>query len=136
MRCGENYEVYHFLRGDDPKEWTLQEVTVYLGNIEAENVRMHGENDKLRAENERQANVLDNCAHECAEEKIRLESIISDMCNEARELRAEVARLRAAMQDSIDDLTTYAEGKASFALEDVVFYVRAALGAGKEEIDA
>jgi hypothetical protein len=66
-----------------------------LDGIEAENVRMHGENDKLRAENERQANVLDTCAQEYAEEQIRLESIISDMSNEARELRAEVEAQRA-----------------------------------------
>jgi hypothetical protein len=95
--------------------------------------RLEAELAALRAEVERQANVLDNCAQEYAEEQIRMASIISDMCNEARELRAEVERLRGAMQDSIDDLTTYAEGKASFALEDVVFYVRAALMAGEEK---
>jgi hypothetical protein len=52
----------------------------------------------LHAEVERQANVLDNCAQEYAEEQIRMASIISDMCNEARELRAEVAALRAEIE--------------------------------------
>lgn len=46
MRCGENYQVYHFLRGDEPKEWTLHEITEHLGRLE-------GENDQLRAEVER-----------------------------------------------------------------------------------
>ena len=49
-------------------------------------------------------------------------------------LRAEVERLRDALQDGVDDLASYADkkGAVKFAIEDVVFYMRAAL-AGKEE---
>jgi len=47
-------------------------------------------------------------------------------------LRAEVERLRGALQDGVDDLASYADkkGAVKFAIEDVVFYMRTAL-AGK-----
>jgi len=51
---------------------------------------------------------------------------------EIENLRAEVERLRGALQDGVDDLASYADkkGAVKFAIEDVVFYMRTAL-AGK-----
>jgi hypothetical protein len=33
-RCGESYYEYHFVRGDEPKEWTLTEVAKHLSAME------------------------------------------------------------------------------------------------------
>lgn len=90
----------------------------------------------LRAEVRRQADVLDNCAQEYAEEQIRLESVISDMSNEARELRAEVERLRAALRRAILAMM-HVELKTAYEFPDGYIYeLSAALGAGKEDGDA
>jgi hypothetical protein len=73
LSCGQYYYEYYFTRGDEPKEWTLQEVAKHLSAMEVEVERM--------------TDVLDKSAIECAEEQTRLESIINDMSNENSALR-------------------------------------------------
>jgi cell division protein FtsB len=87
--------------------------------------RLEAELAALRAEVARQANVLDNCAQEYAEEQIRMASIISDMSNEARELRAEVKRLR----DGLMFIRTMVEKNDSYAATQI----DSILGAGKAD---
>lgn len=43
-------KAYHFLRGDEPKEWTLHEIAVHLSRMDVENGRL--------------ADALDACAEE------------------------------------------------------------------------
>jgi hypothetical protein len=52
--CGEPYDEYYFVRGDEPKEWTLTEVAKHLSAME-------GVLDARAAEIERLRGALEAC---------------------------------------------------------------------------
>ena len=87
------------------RPWTAEDVEKWGAGYIANQMNGFVQNiSALRAEIERMTDVLDQSAIECAEEQIRMESVISDMCNESRELRAEVERLRDAKTRSLEPM--------------------------------
>jgi chromosome segregation ATPase len=117
MRCGENYEVFHFLRGDESKEWTLHEVTEHLSAMEAELAALRAEVERLRV---RLASLAETGTGYSQQS-------MDAVAGEREELRAEVERLREAL---LEAQTLCANNNAS----DAVYAICEALMAGEKDI--